>query len=75
VGKASIIVKDKDMSTSEVLEFLRPRIGKFKIPKYIEFVDDLPRTATGKIQKYLLGQRSKKEEGKMERTNLTKRSE
>jgi fatty-acyl-CoA synthase len=62
VGKASIIVKDKDMSSSEVLEFLRARIGKFKIPKYIEFVDDLPRTATGKIQKYLLAQRSKKDQ-------------
>jgi len=63
VGKASIIVKEKEMNTSEVVDFLRGKIGKFKIPKYIEFVDDLPRTATGKIQKYLLAQRSKKEGG------------
>ncbi len=61
VGKASIILKEKVMSTSEVVEFLCGKIGKFKIPKYVEFVDDLPRTATGKIKKYLLTQRSKKE--------------
>ncbi len=55
VGKASIILQDNTgMSAPEVMEFLHGKIGKFKIPKYIEFVDKLPRTATGKIQKYLL---------------------
>ncbi len=62
VGKASIILQEKaKMSASEVGEFLRGKIGKFKIPKYIEFIDELPRTATGKIQKYLLAQRSGRE--------------
>jgi fatty-acyl-CoA synthase len=55
VGKASIILQEEaKMSASEVEEFLSGKIGKYKIPKYIEFVDKLPRTATGKIQKYLL---------------------
>jgi len=62
VGKASIILQANiKMSSSEVVEFLRGKIGKFKIPKYVEFVDELPRTATGKIQKYLLTQKSRKE--------------
>ena len=55
VGKASIILKkNENMGVSEVIEFLSVKIGAFKTPKYIEFVDNLPRTATGKIQKYLL---------------------
>jgi fatty-acyl-CoA synthase len=62
VGKASIILQEKaKMSASEVVKFLHAKIAKFKIPKYIEFVDELPRTATGKIQKYLLDQKSRKE--------------
>jgi len=64
VGRASIILQDNtEMSTSEVMEFLDGKIGRFKIPKYIEFVDKFPRTATGKIQKYLMVQRFKKEVG------------
>jgi len=62
VGKASVILKNKaKMSDSNMVEFLHDKIGKFKIPKYVEFVDKLPRTATGKIQKYLLIQKFKKE--------------
>jgi len=60
-GKASIILQDNsEMSAPEVIEFLHGKIGKFKIPKYVEFVDKLPRTASGKIQKYLLAQKSRK---------------
>jgi fatty-acyl-CoA synthase len=49
------------MSSSDVVEFLSGKSYRFKIPKYVEFVDKLPRTATGKIQKYLLIQKFKKE--------------
>ncbi len=60
VGKVLIILQDNTkMSALEVGDFLRRKIGKFKIPKYIEFVNELPRTASGKIQKYLLAQKSK----------------
>ncbi|MFC9355130.1 AMP-binding protein [Rhodococcus sp. NPDC057014] len=33
------------------------RLPFFAVPRYIEFVDELPRTATGKIQKYRLRER------------------
>ncbi len=60
VGKASIILQNKEtMGAKEVVQFLRGKIASFKIPKYVECVDELPRTATGKIQKYVLTQRSK----------------
>ena len=39
----------------ELLDYLKDRIGKFKMPKYLEVVDELPRTpASGKIQKFVL---------------------
>jgi fatty-acyl-CoA synthase len=30
---------------------LRTRLAAFKVPKHVEFVDDLPKTATGKVRK------------------------
>jgi fatty-acyl-CoA synthase len=39
-------------------EFARGRLARFKVPKRIEVVDDLPRTGTGKIQKFVLRERA-----------------
>jgi fatty-acyl-CoA synthase len=30
------------------------RLARFKVPKEIEFVTELPKTATGKVQKFVL---------------------
>jgi fatty-acyl-CoA synthase len=38
----------------DLREFARARIAHFKVPKHIFIVDDLPKTATGKIQKFAL---------------------
>jgi acyl-coenzyme A synthetase/AMP-(fatty) acid ligase len=35
-------------------EFARARLAHFKAPRSVRFVDELPKTATGKIQKYVL---------------------
>jgi fatty-acyl-CoA synthase len=37
--------------------FLRTQIAHFKVPRSIEIVDELPKTGTGKIQKYALRRR------------------
>lgn len=39
---------------AELRQFARDHLAHFKVPKTVRFVDDLPRTATGKIQKYVL---------------------
>jgi len=66
VGKASIVLKDGAVMTAgEVVEFLRPKIGKYKIPRYVEFIDGLPRTASGKIKRYLLAEKFRKDETEM----------
>lgn len=63
VGKAYIVCKPGETLTEEeALKFLRGKVGKYKIPKYVEFVEELPKTASGKIQKFLLKEEHKKAE-------------
>lgn len=40
----------------ELLEFLRPRLAHFMIPRYVRVVAELLRTPTQKIEKYVLRQ-------------------
>jgi fatty-acyl-CoA synthase len=42
------------VSDEDLRAFLRAGLAHFKVPRVITFVADLPRTATGKIQKYVL---------------------
>ncbi len=52
--------------TSDVLvEFCLERMANYKVPKEIEFVAELPKTATGKIQKYELRQREWEDQERM----------
>jgi len=44
----------KTLTQEEVQEFCRGQISRHKIPKHVIFVDDFPKTASGKIQKYKL---------------------
>jgi fatty-acyl-CoA synthase len=41
-------------SEDELRQFTRDRLAHFKAPHSVNFVDELPKTATGKIQKYVL---------------------
>ena len=38
----------------ELIEWARGRMANFKVPRHISFLDELPRNATGKVQKFLL---------------------
>ena len=42
------------LDAREVISWARGRMANFKVPRSITFVDDLPRNATGKVQKFLL---------------------
>jgi fatty-acyl-CoA synthase len=46
------------LSDEDVREFCRGRIAHYKVPRYVLFVDDFPMTVTGKVQKFLLRERS-----------------
>ncbi len=52
---AYIIIKDKfTLTKEEVKEFVLNNMARHKVPKYIEFIDKYPMTASGKIQKFKL---------------------
>ncbi|WP_226087899.1 MULTISPECIES: AMP-binding protein [Mesobacillus] len=52
---AWIILKDGEAATAEeIKEYCKGKISKHKIPRYIEFTDSYPMTASGKIQKFKL---------------------
>jgi fatty-acyl-CoA synthase len=40
------------LSEEELREFCRGQIARFKVPRYIKFVDSFPMTVTGKVQKF-----------------------
>ena len=40
----------------ELQDFVRSKIAEYKRPRWIEFVDALPKTATGKTQRFKLRQ-------------------
>ncbi|MEG1464623.1 MAG: AMP-binding protein [Mucinivorans sp.] len=54
IGAYIILKKGETISEHDVTDFCKGRISRYKIPKYIFFVDSYPLTASGKIQKYLL---------------------
>ncbi|BFG75067.1 AMP-binding protein [Paraburkholderia terrae] len=55
---AWIVVRAGEHLTAEdVQEFCRGQIAHYKIPKFIRFVDELPMTVTGKVQKFVMRER------------------
>ena len=52
---AFVVLKSNATATpEELIAFARERLAHFKAPKEIHFINALPKTATGKIQKYVL---------------------
>jgi benzoate-CoA ligase len=57
-SRACVVLKDGGTGSAalaaELREFVRRRAAGFKVPGVVDFVADLPRTATGKIQRFRL---------------------
>jgi fatty-acyl-CoA synthase len=53
-----VLLPGTSAEEAELKQFVRDRIAHFKAPQWITFVSELPKTATGKIQKYVLRGRS-----------------
>jgi acyl-CoA synthetase (AMP-forming)/AMP-acid ligase II len=55
---ALVVRRDgEDVEAEELIAFCREELAGFKCPSKVEFVDALPRTATGKLQKFRLRER------------------
>ncbi|MFR9800754.1 class I adenylate-forming enzyme family protein [Pseudonocardia sp. RS010] len=51
---AIVVLEGGACSADDLVAHCRERLAGFKCPKRVEFTDALPRTATGKVQKYVL---------------------
>ena len=54
VGAFVILKEGAKMDTEEVREFCRGKISRYKVPKYVFFIEHFPMTGSGKIQKFKL---------------------
>jgi acyl-coenzyme A synthetase/AMP-(fatty) acid ligase len=55
---ACVVLRDAAASSPELAgelqQFVRLRLAEYKRPRWVEFLSELPKTATGKIQRYRL---------------------
>ncbi|MGY2489270.1 AMP-binding protein [Cupriavidus sp. CP313] len=59
---AWIVLKPGASATEdEIRDFCRDQIAHYKIPRYIRFVDEMPMTITGKVQKFVMRERMTQE--------------
>jgi fatty-acyl-CoA synthase len=55
VPEAFVVLRsDASASQAELRDFAREALAHFKVPQRFTFIEELPKTATGKIQKYML---------------------
>lgn len=54
VGAFIILDEGARLTTEEVRDYCRGKIARYKIPKYVFFVEEYPLTGSGKIQKFKL---------------------
>jgi len=64
--KALVVPKPgSELTEEDVREYARDNMAHYKVPSSVDFVDDLPETATGKVQKYQLRQKYWDDEDRM----------
>ncbi|MBJ7348242.1 MAG: long-chain-fatty-acid--CoA ligase [Thermoleophilaceae bacterium] len=52
-----VIAAGREASEQDLIDHVRSRLARFKAPREVEFLDALPRTSTGKVQKFELRER------------------
>jgi fatty-acyl-CoA synthase len=64
---AWVVLKEgAELDEDELKEFCRGKIARFKIPRYVRFVEAFPMTVTGKVQKFKMREREVEERGLVE---------
>ena len=56
VMTAVVLKPDMDESPAELIEFCNDRMAHFAVPRYVDFVSELPKTPTNRIEKYRMRQ-------------------
>ncbi|MGP4019052.1 AMP-binding protein [Saccharopolyspora sp. 5N708] len=67
IVKAYVVLRDgvggDEDKTVELQNFVKQRIAPYKYPRAIEFLDALPRTSNGKLQRFVLRERARTQPG------------
>jgi fatty-acyl-CoA synthase len=53
----AVLAEGQSLTETEIIEHVRSKIARYKAPKAVEFVEQLPKTSTGKVQKFELRER------------------
>ena len=63
------------MNPQEVIDFCSGEIANFKVPRYVQIVDELPMTQSGKIQKFRLREIAKEamDSGRMQKLSPSRK--
>ena len=51
VGMALIVRNNGSLTEEKLIEYCRGRLAKFKVPKYFRFMEELPKTESGKLDR------------------------
>ena len=54
--KLFVVKKDQSLTKGEITDFCKQYLTGYKLPKYIEFVDELPKSPVGKVMRRYLKQ-------------------
>jgi acyl-CoA synthetase (AMP-forming)/AMP-acid ligase II len=58
VGHAFVVARaDEDVDEHDLLAWCRDQMANYKVPRAVTFVEELPQTASGKVQKFALRRR------------------
>jgi fatty-acyl-CoA synthase len=58
--KAFVVLKpDEHAGEHELIDYVRSIIAHYKAPKAVDFLDELPKTSTGKVPKFELRERER----------------
>ncbi|SEG92909.1 Acyl-CoA synthetase (AMP-forming)/AMP-acid ligase II [Thermomonospora echinospora] len=58
VGMAFVVPRSPKPSADEVIAWCRERMANYKVPRFVELIDELPLTASGKVRKTALQERA-----------------
>lgn len=58
-----VLEEGSSLTADQVHQFCEDKIARFKIPRYIKFVEEFPITISGKVQKFRMREISVKELG------------
>ncbi|TAQ91496.1 hypothetical protein B7494_g208 [Chlorociboria aeruginascens] len=62
IGVAIVLKNGEKLNVAELKKWVAEKLAKFKVPKMVYFIDNMPKTATGKIQRRIVADTVLKQE-------------